>query len=380
MKKLMIFFVSVAVLFSTTISSVVGYDSSRLIASYDSSSSVVSKNFSYNMLESKDIEVSTYGNKEITRFNGFETIDKTEENIRTITTKSPDGTLSEYVENLETGIANIYTNGRLVETYDIKKLRNEITKVELISEDDLKNIDLAMENLITKKVKYTEPVKVGNYSIPKRSDGSFEISENMSMRSNNRKIYSYGQVTSSYPEYMYNDVLVTSRYSSELQRTLLIRVKDSMYSYVNTSRTIKEFSPATALTIVAGVAKISFGNALGIFTGSIAIINGVYRLVEACDYYQHEEYKYYAMRGGYAYDYTTHFCFVEVFAEYGTGRLALSWDWDHSQGVYFNPRWTHVALARPFANFTTSQIADETLDIWEYTMYMWGYWRWGIGW
>ena len=161
MKKLMIFFVSVAVLFSTTISSVVGYDSSRLIASYDSSSSVVSKNFSYNMLESKDIEVSTYGNKEITRFNGFETIDKTEENIRTITTKSPDGTLSEYVENLETGIANIYTNGRLVETYDIKKLRNEITKVELISEDDLKNIDLAMENLITKKVKYTEPVKVG---------------------------------------------------------------------------------------------------------------------------------------------------------------------------------------------------------------------------
>ncbi len=328
-------------------------------------------------MEIEGLKITKEGNKEITKYKGIETIDKTEKNIRTITSKSSDGTVLEYVENLKTGKAKLYLNGKLIENYDMEEERAKVTREEKISEEDLKAIDEVVENSIKNK-NFKMPEKIGKYKVSKKDNGSYEISEGIGILRSNTKVYPAGRVTDVYPEYTYRTVRTASRYSYYCNRYLSMKVKDSMHSYVETSKTIKSFSALSSLAVVAGIAKITFGNALGIFTGVIQVVNGVYILSEACDYYQHQEYKYYALRQGYVYDYTVNYCDVAVFSENGTGRISLCWDFDGEN--YTNQRWMHTSLARPFAEYTYDEVLDETVSIWEYNMQQFGQWIWGNSW
>lgn len=308
-------------------------------------------------------EISTYGDITV-----YDTLDE-DSGKRYIKTISTDGIVTEYFEDLETGLAEYYEGGKLVATYNMHDERAKLIQSYSIPEEKLKLIDEKIEEAVKNhnfEVLYTlSDFEVTNYG------NGFIITPQASGRAN---IYPAGSVYDAYPEYTYKTIYSTSSYSSVLGRYLSMKVKDSMYSYVETSSKTINFDAGATISIIMGLAKITFGNALSIFTGFLNLVNGVYKLSQDCRYYQQQKYKYYALRQGYVYDYTYNYRDVSVLTEYGTGELSLSWDF--IDDVYTNQRWVHTGQAYPFT-ISKETIISNAKEVWEYNMLEFGWWRWG---
>ena len=92
------------------------------------------------------------------------------------------------------------------------------------------------------------------------------------------------------------------------------------------------------------------------------------------EYYFSETYTFHALRQAYIYDYTNFKRDVSVKTTHGTGEISLSWDYQNNE--YVNPSYRITGIAYPFTVAYTT-LYEEALEIWEYNMYIYGYWSLG---
>ncbi len=286
-----------------------------------------------------------------------------------------DGGVSEYYEDFSTGVATIKVNGSIVDIYNMRELRDSITTWEMPEEDAARIHEFLAEN--RGKVPKELPAELkDNYELSYDQFGTPVIKPTLDVASTRAVniVYPDGSVTSAYPEYMYKQVSTRTVYSAVCGRNLNMAIKDCMYSYSLKSRQNRYFAAETAISVIAGTFKIAIATVLQTLLGYVKTVAGVVMLSRGVDYYFSESYSFEAMRQTYVYDYTENNAYVSVQTEYGSGQLAMTWDFRNNE--YTNPAWKITALAYPHT-ISFDQMYSEGQEIWEYNMTEFGYWKWG---
>lgn len=310
-------------------------------------------------------------------------VDQTTADRRTITTVAGE-TTSEFVEEFATGMAYLYVDGELKETYDMNEIRSEI-ETWVMPEEDQALLDAFLEAELPQSNqtnalpelpaglagKYEMTYEDGGIVVtPVQSDGVAAAS------SSTKTVRPYKTVTSAYPTYMYKQIDSATKYSSVCGRNLSIKVKDSWYSYALISKTSKTFSAGTAISMIVTAFSLPTATVISSLNGLYSIKDGIKTLDTAVTYYKEESYNFHALRQGYVYDYTTNMRDVSVTSETGQGRVSMTWDYDTKNNCYINPQWKITAQAAPFA-ISTSTIIANAKQIWETNIELYGYWKHG---
>lgn len=300
-------------------------------------------------------------------------IDSTDEFGRTITTYDESGT-SVYYDDFSTGIATLSVDGKIIETYD-NKSRMEETETWSIPESDKLLLEEYLKNY-SSGAKTVQPLPEGlqyDYEVSVRNN-TVVIEHKDKARASMRTVKAYSDVTSTYPSYYYKTIGTNYPYSTICNRTLTLKVKDSMYGYVSENEKAKRFYAGATFVDIMDWCHISFSSLTSSLGSMLQMINGVYTLVDDVYYYFKEDYDFYALRQGYVYDYTNLQRDVSVDSKTGSGRVSMTWDFVN--GEYVNPQWKMTAQAYPFT-ISQSTMFSEAKRIWESNIQEYGYWKWG---
>lgn len=295
---------------------------------------------------------------------------------RKIITKC-DSDISEYYEDLLSGIATLSVNGQIIETYDMNELRNNYT-VWTMPEVDRLLLESALQDQISSAgSEFEMPEGLEEQYEILYDDGGIVImpleGKNYSTRAASTAVRPNGTVYDTFPEYTYKLVASQSRYSSVCQRNIDMKIKDSMHSYSQTSKQSYYYAAGTAVSVISGALKIASSTLTKSLSGLTTIVGGVLKLNASIDYYFKESFSFNALRQGWVYDYSYNNRDVSVYTESGSGEISLSWDFINNE--YTNPAYKITGQAYPHTiSYTT--MYDETQRIWEFNMQQYGYWKW----
>lgn len=327
-------------------------------------------NFKKNNIEVVDISKG----HQVVYYDNVIVDDVTTQEYRKIVTKCGND-VSEYYEDFSTGMASLSVNGSIVDTYNMNTLRNDYIHWEMPEQDAV---------LIEKYLSESKNLK--SMELPAELESKYELTYdkfgvsvikpilNASDTRASNIVYPDGPVTETYPEYMYKKVSSRSTYSTSCGRYLSMSIKDSMYSYSQTSKKSYYYGAGTAVSVIAGALKISAGTLLSTLTGLTTISSGVLKLSSSIDYYFSETYSFYALRQACIYDYSYNNSDVSVLTKYGTGQISMTWDYKNNE--YVNPSWKITGLAYPHT-ISYNEMYNQAKDIWEFNMEQYGYWKWG---
>ena len=333
-----------------------------------------------NASETESISMSSYQiDENITRviYGDYIIDDEWTESYRKITTYYGENVVVDYYDML-TGIMETTKNGEYIGQINVKEEREKLATEWSIPEEDLYIIEEYLnrnKEISTLDTNY-EDIEA-KYNFEEIDGGGFivtPVDNNNKMRSGVSYVHA-STPQSAYPIYYNHTIATKNLYSSVCNYTLSMKVRESMYDYVQLGYESILVKAGNTISTAATIIGIGIDLATNLLSAYCSIVNEVWTLTTDVNFYTDEEYRYTLKREGCIYDYTNYKRDVSVVTNQANGKIILCWD-RNSKGEYVNPHWE--LGGNPTADImSNSQFFTEVQEVWEFNITEYGYWKWG---
>lgn len=155
-----------------------------------------------------------------------------------------------------------------------------------------------------------------------------------------------------------------------------VKVYETFRDYSRSNIAYEAFSDGTTVVLIANVMRVATGTVIGWFGAVGIILSAGSKITGAANIKDEESYQMQAGKEGTVYDPTSCNKDVEVYSEWGGGKLTMTWQYDGSQ--FYNPIWGFSA--RPAVlSITDSDFANTTANTYNNNISVYGIWKWGVG-